>query len=135
MDHALRHGQGAIADVKRQQQLGDGVHRYPHPVRRTRQPLDRLSGADFTGLDRAVAYLGLADNSCGPLLSPVEPSEGSLSTGCQVSKRVVNPLCSPPFLLVDLPIPRRWMSFFLVHPLPYLGLRPRRHPVEPHFFA
>src|SRR5947209_4689846 len=81
-----------------------------------------------------VAYLGLADNSCGPLLSPVEPSEGSLSTGCQVSKRVVNPLCSPPFLLVDIPIPRRWMSFFLVHPLPYLGLRPRRHPVEQHFF-
>src|SRR5437879_4326593 len=80
------------------------------------------------------AYLGLADNSCGPLLSPVEPSEGSLSTGCQVSKRVVNPLCSPPFLLVDIPIPRRWMSFFLVHPLPYLGLRPRRHPVEQHFF-
>lgn len=81
-----------------------------------------------------VAYLGLADNSCGPLLSPVQPSEGSLSTGCQVSKRVVNPLCSPPFLLVDIPIPRRWMSFFLVHPLPYLGLRPRRYPVEQHFF-
>src|SRR3977135_2700894 len=75
-----------------------------------------------------------SDNSCGPLLSPVEPSEGSLSTGCQVSKRVVNPLCSPPFLLVAIPIPRRWMSFFLVHPLPYLGLRPRRHPVEQHFF-
>jgi hypothetical protein len=91
--------------------------------------------AEFGYTTFPVAYLGLAVNSCGPLLSPVEPSEGSLSTGCQVSKRVVNPLCSPPFLRVDIPIPRRWMSFFLVHPLPYLGLRPRRHPVEQHFFA
>jgi hypothetical protein len=32
MDHALRHGQCALADIDRQQQLGLGINRGPHPV-------------------------------------------------------------------------------------------------------
>src|SRR6266568_1357043 len=52
MHHALRHGEGAIADVDRQHQLGHRVYRYPHPVRSTRQAFEGLGLADLTILDR-----------------------------------------------------------------------------------
>jgi hypothetical protein len=53
MDHALGHRQGAISDVKRQQQFTLRVHRHPHPVGRPLQALDGLSLADLTVLDGA----------------------------------------------------------------------------------
>ncbi len=34
MDHALRHRQRTLAHIDGQQQLGDGVHRRPHPMGR-----------------------------------------------------------------------------------------------------
>src|SRR4030095_843061 len=98
-----------------------------------------LWGVSGASLSRClVAYLRLADNSRGPLLSrlrglspPVVRSRNGLSAPvCPPLFRLVN----PPILLVDRPSPRRWTILCLVHPLPHLGLRPRRHPVEQHFF-
>src|SRR5918996_2931237 len=34
MDETLRHGEGALTDVKRQDELGDRLHGHPHPVGR-----------------------------------------------------------------------------------------------------
>jgi hypothetical protein len=53
VDHALRHGQGAIPDVDRQQQLALGVHRHPDPLGHTLQALDGLGLADLPVFDRA----------------------------------------------------------------------------------
>jgi hypothetical protein len=52
MDHALGHGQRAIADVNRQQHLALGVHRDPDPLGRPLQALDRVGFADRAVLDR-----------------------------------------------------------------------------------
>jgi len=49
----LGQGQGAIADVNRQQQLALGVHSHPDPLGRTLQALDGLSRGNRAGLDRA----------------------------------------------------------------------------------
>jgi hypothetical protein len=46
MNHALRHGQGAIADGNRQCSLALGVHRDPDPRGHTLQALDGVGGAD-----------------------------------------------------------------------------------------
>jgi len=53
VDHTLRHGQRPVPDVEGQQQLGDRVHRCPHPVRRARQARDGLRLADLASLHRA----------------------------------------------------------------------------------
>jgi hypothetical protein len=53
VDHALRHGERAIPDVDRQQQLALRVHRDPHPLGRTLQTLDGLRLTDLAGLDSA----------------------------------------------------------------------------------
>ena len=52
MDHALGHGQRAIADVDRQQQFALRVHRHPHPLGRPLQALDGLGLTDLAVLDR-----------------------------------------------------------------------------------
>lgn len=69
MDHALRHGQRAVADVDGPQEVRDGVHRHPDPGRRRRHPLDgfrltelaRLDGAEqgkeFVALDLRDAHV------------------------------------------------------------------------------
>ena len=51
MDETLRHGQGALPDVNRQDELPNGVHRHPDPVRRARQTLDRLGLGHLTVFD------------------------------------------------------------------------------------
>jgi hypothetical protein len=33
MDETLGHGQDALTDINRQDELADRVHRHPHPVR------------------------------------------------------------------------------------------------------
>jgi hypothetical protein len=53
MDRALGQGQGAIADVERQQQLTLGVHRDPDPLGHTLQALDGFDLTDPTSLDCA----------------------------------------------------------------------------------
>ena len=53
VDHALRHGQRAIPDVDRQQQLALGVHRDPDPLGRTLQALDGVGLADLAVFDGA----------------------------------------------------------------------------------
>src|SRR4029450_2018938 len=52
VDHALRHGQRAIADVDGQEQFGDRVESDPHPVRRPPRALDAPVVADLPRLDR-----------------------------------------------------------------------------------
>ena len=51
VDHTLRHHQGPLPDVNRQQQLALGRHRYPDPVGRTRQTFDRLVLTDCAVLE------------------------------------------------------------------------------------
>ena len=53
MDHPLGQGQGAVPDVDRQEQLGDGIERCPHPVGRAGQAGDRFGLAELAGLHRA----------------------------------------------------------------------------------
>src|SRR5215831_16056970 len=53
VDHALRHGERAIADVECQQQFTLGVYGDPDPLRATLQALDGLSRTALTLLDRA----------------------------------------------------------------------------------
>ena len=53
MDHALGHGQRALAHVDRQHQLALGVQGHPDPLGRPLQALDGLSLADLAVLDRA----------------------------------------------------------------------------------
>ena len=52
MYKALGYGARALADVDRQEQVGDGVHRHSHPVRRSRQALQGLGLRDHTVFDR-----------------------------------------------------------------------------------
>ena len=47
VDKALGHRQGTTAAIDRQQHLALGVHRDPHPLRRTLQALDSLGRADL----------------------------------------------------------------------------------------
>jgi hypothetical protein len=51
MDHTLRHRQGALAHVYRQQQLALGVHGRPHPLRGARQACDGFVLADCAFLE------------------------------------------------------------------------------------
>ena len=51
VDEALRHRQGALADVNGHQQLGHGIDRHPDPVRGARQAFDRLGLTDLPILD------------------------------------------------------------------------------------
>src|SRR5262252_7523141 len=91
-------------------------------LRRNNRPVDyncQVVESKYSKCDGLVAYLRLADNSRGPLLSrlrglspPVVRSRNGLSA----------PVCRPPFwlvntpiLLVDRPIPRRWTILCLVH--------------------
>jgi hypothetical protein len=53
VDKALRHGQRAIPDVKREQEFALGVHGDPDPLGRTLQARDGFGRADFTVLGRA----------------------------------------------------------------------------------
>jgi hypothetical protein len=53
VDHALRHGQRAVTDVDRQQQLRDRIDRRPHPMWGPRQARDGHSLADLARLHRA----------------------------------------------------------------------------------
>jgi len=52
VDKALSHGQGAIADVDRQQQFALGVHRHLDRMGRTLQTRDSLGPVDLAILDR-----------------------------------------------------------------------------------
>src|SRR5262245_51304434 len=53
VDNALRHRQGALADVNDEEQFALGGHGDPHPGRRTFQALDSLCLTDLAVLDRA----------------------------------------------------------------------------------
>src|SRR5215472_4420042 len=53
VDHTLRHGQGTIPDVDREEQLALGVHRDPDPLGRPLQAFNGLGRADLAGLHRA----------------------------------------------------------------------------------
>ena len=53
MEDALRHGQGPLTDVDRQEQLTLRLQGAPDPVRGARQALDRLGLGDLAILERA----------------------------------------------------------------------------------
>jgi hypothetical protein len=53
VDHVLGHREGAIPDVKREQEFALGVHRDPDPLGRTLQTLDGLGLVDLPVFDRA----------------------------------------------------------------------------------
>jgi hypothetical protein len=67
VEDALRHGQGPLTDVERQEQFTLGLHGDPDPVWGARQALDRLILADcarFEGTEHGmVVYLYAAANS------------------------------------------------------------------------
>ena len=52
VDKALRHRQGALADVDGHQEFGHGINGHPDPVRGTGQAFDGLGRRDFSVLDR-----------------------------------------------------------------------------------
>src|SRR5215813_1612686 len=52
VDHTLRHGQGTIPDVDREEQLALGVHRDPDPLGRPLQAFNGLGRADLASLHR-----------------------------------------------------------------------------------
>jgi hypothetical protein len=53
MDETLRHGESALTDVNRQDELGDWLHGHPHPVGRALQALDGFVLGHFPVFDGA----------------------------------------------------------------------------------
>src|SRR6266851_5746039 len=67
-------------------------------------------------------------------MTPRESSEESPSAGRQGSNPIFSASCTPPCLLVDMPVSLHWTIIFLVKPLPASVLRPRRHSEQQHLF-
>src|SRR5262249_62137608 len=62
VEDALRHGQGPLTDVERQEQFTFGLHGDPDPVWGARQALDRFLLADcarFEGTEYGVEFVQL----------------------------------------------------------------------------
>jgi hypothetical protein len=79
--------------------------------------------------------IGRVPAGCGEFpQSPLEPSEGYPAAGHQASKRVFSSSFAPPCRRVDRPIPLLCTPLFLANLLLHLGLRPRWHAIEQHFF-
>jgi len=75
---------------------------------------------------RLTSADGRVPAGCGYCFeTPRAPFAGSPSAGRQGSHPVFNSVCTPPCLLVDMPVPRRLTSSFLAKLLPDLWWRPR----------
>ena len=62
MDHALSHGQRALANVDGQQQFALGGHGDPHPIGRAVKTLARFACADLTvlhGTEQRIEFVQL----------------------------------------------------------------------------
>ena len=101
VDKALRHGQCAIPDVKREQEFALGVHGDPDPLRQTLQALDGVGLADLTVLDRAEQGKQLIEL----YLSDPYAMQEVLREGSQLIRRLHEPLQDR--IRVNLEYPRR----------------------------
>jgi hypothetical protein len=85
--------------------------------------------------EATLERFGRVPAGCGEFhQSPLEPSEGYPAAGHQASKRVFSSSFAPPCRRVDRPIPLLCTPLFLANLLLHLGLRPRWHAIEQHFF-
>jgi len=88
MHDALRHGQGAAANIGHHEQLAPRVHRRPHPGGGALQAFDGFIIADFTGLERSQHRVHLIELQ----LLQVEITEKIGGKGAQLLGRFDQPV-------------------------------------------